>query len=126
MTDAEKCQDWINQLPVQYCEGDTNGLITCFENKSKENLVFIISKIEENKSLRLKLNKNRNNLYIKNYVMEIHLKPLRDGTTEINCELNYQLNSYIAKIINKLYFEGHQKSLMDQNMDSLHKYFEKV
>ena len=126
ITDAEKIPAWINQMPVNYCESDTFGLITCFENNSNEKNVFTISKIEEKKSLNLILNKNRNNPYIKNYVMEINLKLLRDGTTEINCELRYSLNNYFSKIINKLYFEGYQISLLNKNMESLHTYFEKV
>lgn len=126
MTDPDKCSEWITQFQVQLCNGDTNGVITCYEDEFKLNKLFTISKIEEHKSIQLKLAKSRSNPYIKNYLMKVHLKHLRDGSTEINCELKYQLTSYIAKFINKLYFEGYQKSLLDQNMISLHKYFEKV
>lgn len=126
ITDAEKTPEWIKQIPVQYCKKDTNDNIICYSDSSQKNMVFTIIKTEENKSFQLVLNKNRYNPYINYYSMNVHMKSLRDGTTEIDCELNYHLDSIIAKIVNKLYFEGHQKNLMDKNFESLHKYFEKV
>lgn len=124
--DTDKNSKWIKQFPIQYCESDTNDNIICYADKSKKNMVFIIYKTEENKSLELVLNKNRYNPYINYYSMNIYLKSLRDGTTEINFELKYNLTSLLAKVVNKLYFEGQQKNLMEQNFESLHKHFEKV
>jgi uncharacterized membrane protein len=126
LTDAQNVPVWINQFKVQDCENDTNDCIICYSDYPSKNVVFKIFKIEENKSLQLQLNKNRLNPYINYYSMNVYLKSLRDGTTEINCELNYHLDNIFAKIINKLYFESHQKNLMEKNLKSLHNYFEKV
>ena len=124
--DTDKNPEWIKQFPIQYCENDSNDNIICYSDNTKKYIVFTIYKIEEYKSLQLVLNKDRYNPYINYYSMNIYMKTLRDGTTEINCELKYNLSSLLAKVVNKLYFEGHQKSLMEQNFDFLHKHFEKV
>ena len=123
ITDEGKSGDWINQIPIRHCESDSNGTIICYTDDSSNDVISTIHKNEENRSLDLKLEKAWNNPYIFDYYMNVHLKSLRDGTTEINCTVNYQLKNIMAKVVNKLYFEGHQKSLMDQNLESLHKYF---
>lgn len=124
--DADKNSQWINQFPIQYCETDTNDNIVCYTDNSKQDIVFMIYKTEEDKSIELVLNRNRYNPYINYYSMNVYLKSLRDGTTEINFELKYNLTSLLAKVVNKLYFEGHQKSLMEKNYESLRRHFEKV
>jgi hypothetical protein len=126
ITDDQKNCDWINQIPIQYCESDSNGIIVCYMENSSKNIISTILKDEENRSLKLKLDKTWDNPYIVDYTMNVHLKTLRDGTTEINCTVQYHLNNIIAKVANKLYFEGQQKNLLNQNLQSIYKYFEKV
>ena len=118
--------NWINQIPIQYSISDTNGIISCYTDKSSKNKISTILKDEDNRHLDLILEKQWFNPYISDYNLNVKLKSLRDGTTEINCTLHYNLKNVMAKVVNKLYFEGHQRSLMEQNLESLYKYFEKV
>lgn len=126
ITDETQSRNWINQIPVQRTECDSGGVINCYIDNSSIDKIFTIHKDDTNRSLDLKLEKTWFNPYICDYRLRIKLKSLRDGTTEINCVLQYHLKNIMAKIVNKIYFEGYQKNLLEKNKESLQKYFEKV
>jgi hypothetical protein len=117
---------WINQFPISNCKGDSGKVIICYRDSSFSKRVCSVQIEEDKRIVQLILDESYNNPGIKDYVLKINLKSLRDGTTEINCKVQYRLNSLAARVANKLYFEGNQKNLLVKNMDYLHTYFEKV
>jgi len=123
ITNEEKFGDWIFQLPIQDCVVDTNNIIICYSDTVHKNKIFTIQKDLESKSINFTLDEKWHNPFIYDYSLMIHLKSLRDGTTEINCTLQYRLKNIMARVINKLYFEGYQKNLMEKNVEFLQKHF---
>lgn len=126
MIDETNVDKWLGQFPIKNTEIDNNGIITCYADIGAKKKITTIIPNEDNRSLLLLLEKSWFNPYINDYAMDIKLKSLRDGTTEINCIVKYELKSLVAKIFNKLYYEGRQKDYIEGNQDALHKYFEKV
>jgi len=126
ITNEEKISDWIKLIPIQYCVSDTNNVITCFADNNEKIKISTGLKFQERNSINMILEETWHNPYIKDYSLKVHLKSLRDGTTEINFKLQYHLKSIMAKVLNKLYYEGYQKSLIDKNVESLQKHFGRV
>ena len=123
ITNEEKLSNWIYQVPIQDCVSDTNNIIICYSDNNKKNKISTIHRDIENKSINLVLDEKWHNPFIYDYSLMVHLKSLRDGTTEINCTLHYRLKNIMARVINKLYFEGYQKKLIEKNVKSLQKHF---
>ena len=126
ITQEDKFSNWIKLIHIQYCVSDTNNIITCFADNIEKIKISSGSKFQEGHSLHMKLEESWHNPYIKNYSLTVHLKSLRDGTTEINYNLQYHLKSIMAKVLNKIYYEGYQKNLIEKNVQSLQKNFGRV
>jgi hypothetical protein len=126
ISEEDNLNEWMNLVPINSCENDSSGKIICFGDQKKSKIISTIVKDEKNRSLTLILDESLYNPEIGDYVFNLNLKTLRDGTTEINYKLNYKLNSLVAKVVNKLYFEGNQRNLLEKNFEYLHKYFEQV
>ena len=126
ISEESNFNEWINQFPITGCKIDLNNEIICFTDSSFTEKICTIQVEEEMRHVKLILDDRYNNPGISDYVFNINLKLLRDGTTEINCKVQYQLNSLVARVANKLYFEGNQKNILVKNLEYLHTYFEKV
>lgn len=129
ITDAEKTSMWFEHIKSVTSVKDndiSNNLQFRYHLKSHDYLDLNIKKFKLNDSLLFELSGHKNNPMIHNYNIEVKLKPLRDGTTEINCKINYDINSFTAKIVNRIYFESSQKEMLDNTLYALKKYLEKV
>jgi len=125
ITNPEKTSRWLDITENANFIILNDSVFQFYEDTIKVN-TFIICELKENEFFRLKYNKSHDTPLINNYNLGVQVKSLRDKTTEINCQITYNLSSITGKIANIFYFEGQQRNLLQQGLGSLKKYLEKM
>ncbi len=129
LTDGEKITYWTDK--IKYVKFENRNEVTKGSQfklylESKDYISLQIRDFKENSLIVYDLLLNQKNPVINDYNITIGLKSLRDGSTEVNCKINYYIKNFSGKIANKLYFEENQSNILKQHMDLFRKYLEKV
>jgi len=125
VTNPDKAKLWFIPLQESSLKKDTDSLLFFYPDSINKTSISI-AEINEHEFIKLSLGKNYKNPVIQNLNIAIILKSLRDGSTEVNSQITYEIKNFSGRIVNKLYFERTQQDLLQKSLNSLKNHLEKI
>jgi hypothetical protein len=128
ITDPDKISRWQNdadKIEMVNMQEMKKGTILKVHYKQFIYNEKIVEWFPERKLNRQVIGSNKYPL-LTNFITSIELKPLKQGSTEINIAIEYTVMSFFTKIYNQIYLRRHFANQYKENLANLKNLVEKI
>lgn len=126
LLDIENHQQWWKTIKGQEYFPETNRRNVTYILDSRK--IIVPEKIQylpSENTLIFRQNDPIPRAHIQNWMMELSLRELADGNTEIIWQIHYQIKPIFVKVINRLFLKPNLRAMIRQNIQSLKTFIER-